>query len=849
MICNFRKVYRSLNVVLSVIFIVVFASQLRAQDPVVFGVIKDIDTKKAIEFVTVYIDKSNDAVETNEYGEYRIALKAGEEAIIVYKRIGYVEAKVTIEPMSAGIKRNVNIDLAPQLSDVDIVIRSSRIEDVGMVREEVTEFKKLPTASGNFESILPSIALGASSGTGGELSSQYNVRGGNYDENLIYVNDFEIFRPQLIRSGQQEGLSFPNIDLIKEVSFSSGGFQAKYGDKMSSVLDIRYKRPDEFKASATASFLGASMHMEGSKKIGPNAYNKLRYLFGARYKTTQYILGSLDVKGEYTPNFGDLQSYITYDINRDLQIGLLANYNVSQYDFIPASRVSASGLFTQVLQLTTVFEGQERSEFESALGGLSLTYVPERDRNPIFIKLLASYYDNYESENFDIIGFYRLSQVEIDLEGDGGLNEVGVLGVGTQQLYGRNRLKNNIGNVELKGGIELQAESSNVNNFIQWSVKYQEENIDDRLNEWERIDSAGYSLPFNQEEVLLNEVIKSENTINSNRIQAYVQNSLSITNPGVSEIKITGGVRANRWSYNGETNISPRAQFFYKPLNWKRDVTFKLATGIYYQPPFYRELRMPSGAINPDIMAQKSTHIVGGLSYDFNWSRISRKKFRLIAELYHKRLDNLISYEIDNVRIRYAGINNASGYVTGLDFRINGEFVPGAESWINVSILSAKEAIDGIDHKRRFLGDSTVTIVKYVPRPTDRLFNLSMFFQDYLPGNNDMKMNLNLSFGSGLPFGVKGNNEEFRNTFSFKNYQRVDIGFAYQVWSEEKRKKRPYHLFRWTENTWLSLEVFNLLQIANVASNTWVKTVGNQQYAIPNFLTSRRINLRFRVDF
>ncbi len=847
MIYNIVRFPKVLSLILCTTFVLI-AVQSQAQDPVVFGVIKDIDTKEPIEYATVYVKDTNNAVETDEYGEYRISIKAGENAVIVYNRIGYIEAKATINAMSAGVKRNVNIDLASQLSDVDIVIRSSRIEDVGMVREEVTEFKKLPTASGNFESILPSIALGASSGTGGELSSQYNVRGGNYDENLIYVNDFEIFRPQLIRSGQQEGLSFPNIDLIKEVAFSSGGFQAKYGDKMSSVLDIKYKRPDAFKASATASFLGASMHMEGSKKIGPNAYNKLRYLFGARYKTTQYLLGSLDVSGEYTPNFGDLQTYITYDINRDLQVGVLANYNVSQYEFIPASRVSASGLFTQVLQLTTVFEGQEVSEFESALGGVSLTYVPERDRNPIFVKLLASYYDNYESEKFDILGFYRLSQVEIDLEGDGGLNEVGVLGVGTQQLYARNRLKNNIGNVELKGGIELQAESSTLNNFIQWSVKYQEENINDRLNEWERIDSAGYSLPFSSEEVLLTEVIKSENSINSNRIQAYVQNSLSITNPGVSEIKITGGVRANRWSYNGETNISPRAQLFYKPLSWERDVTFKLATGIYYQPPFYRELRMPSGLVNQDIRSQKSTHIVGGLSYDFNWSRISRTKFRLIAELYHKRLDNLISYEIDNVRIRYAGINNASGYVTGLDFRINGEFVPGAESWINVSILSAKEAIDGVEHKKRFLGDSTATVVNYVPRPTDRLFNLSMFFQDYLPGNEDMKMNLNLSFGSGLPFGVKGNNEVFRNTFSFKNYQRVDIGFAYQVWNQAKRKNKPYHLFRWTQNTWLSLEVFNLLQIANVASNTWIKTVGNQQYAIPNFLTSRRINLRFRID-
>jgi len=819
-----------------------------SQTSTVFGLVEDIDTGAGIELVTVYVEGTNNAVETDVYGEYRIEVESGKKLKIVYSRIGYTDETASLPEMKAESKRSINVGMAPELSDVDIVIRSGRIEDIGMVKEEVTELKKLPTASGNFESILPHIALGASGGTGGELSAQYNVRGGNYDENLVYVNDFEIFRPQLIRSGQQEGLSFPNIDLIKEVSFSSGGFQAKYGDKMSSVLDIRYKRPDEFRASASMSFLGATTHFEGSKKLGPNAYNKLRYLFGARYKTTQYLLGSLDVTGEYTPNFGDIQSYLTYDMSKDLQVGLLANYNVSQYNFIPDRRVSASGLFTQVLQLTTVFEGQEEDEFQSALGGLSLTYIPERERNPFFIKLLSSYYDNYESEKFDILGFYRLSQVEIDLEGEGGLNEVGVLGTGTQHLNARNRLKSNVANVELRGGIELQSESDRKNNFIQWGLKVQQEEIDDRLNEWERIDSAGYSLPFSQEAVLLDEVIKSQNNITSTRYQAFLQNSYSVTIPNKSEFRITGGVRATHWTYNSETNISPRMQLFYQPLSWQKPVTFKLSGGIYYQPPFYKELRSPQGVINPGIQAQKSTHIVAGLIHEFKWRKISRKNFKLITEFYYKKLDNLISYEIDNVRIRYSGQNDATGYVSGLDLRINGEFVPGAESWINLSFLRAKESLDGVDHQQRFLGDSTATDVKWVPRPTDRFFNLSMFFQDYLPGNNDFKMSLNLSFGSGLPFGVKDNNRVFRNTFSYKNYQRVDIAFLYVIWDEAKRMRKPYHAFRWTQNASIGLEVFNLLQIANVASNTWIKTIGDQQFAIPNFLTSRRINLRLRVD-
>ncbi len=826
-----------------------FLFQISAQsDATVFGFVKDIDTDEVIEFVTVYLKGTNISVETDIYGEYHLGVPANQSLQLVYSRIGYLETEFNISGLDSGGKRNINVDMAPQISDVDIIIRSSKIEDVGMVLEEVTELKKLPTASGNFESILPHIALGTSGGTGGELSSQYNVRGGNYDENLVYVNDFEIFRPQLIRSSQQEGLSFPNIDLIRDVAFSSGGFESKYGDKMSSVLDIRYKRPDRFAASATASFLGASAHIEGSKRLGKNAYNKLKYLVGARYKTTKYLLGSLDVSGEYSPDFSDIQSFISYDISKSLQAGVLLNYNRSKYSFIPKERVSASGLFTQVLQLTTVFEGQEVDEFQNGMGGFSLTFIPDREKNPLFLKLLASYYDNYESERFDLLGYYRLSQVEIDLEGDGGLNEVGVLGVGTQHLYARNSLSNNISNVELKGGVELQSKNQDRNNFIQFGIKYQTENIEDRLSEWERIDSAGYSIPFSETQVVLNELVKSENEISSQRIQVYVQNSYNIRAEDKYELRLTAGIRVHQWSYNDEMNISPRFQLFYKPLTWEKDITFKLAGGVYYQPPFYREIRSPEGEVNNNIQAQKSTHFVAGLSYDFDWKKISRKKFRLISELYYKKLDNLISYEIDNVRIRYSGQNDATGYVAGLDLRINGEFVPGAESWLNLSLLQARESLNDVDHLRFTLGDSIAQQVKYVARPTDRFFNLSLFFQDYLPKNEDFKMSLNLTFGSGLPFGQKDNNDVYRNTFRYKNYQRVDIGFSYQLWNESKKERKPYHFLRFTRNAWISFEVFNLLQIANVGSNTWIKTIGNQQYAIPNFLTSRRVNLKFKIE-
>ena len=833
---------------LLLILLTCYVTFATAQNATLFGVVKDLDTKEAIEFATVFVKGTNFATETNQYGEYSLTVEGGQNFTVVISRIGYTESEFKIKSIPEGKKRNVNFDIVVEISDVDVVIRGSKIEDVGMVREEVTEFKKLPTASGNFESILPHIALGTSGGTGGELSSQYNVRGGNYDENLVYVNDFEIFRPLLIRSSQQEGLSFPNSDLIRDVSFSSGGFESKYGDKMSSVLDIRYKRPDKFAASASLSFLGASAHLEGSKKIGANAYNKLRYLVGARYKTTQYLLGSLDVQGEYTPNFGDIQTFITYDFTKDLQIGFLGNFNKSQYNFVPISRTSASGLFTQVIQLTTVFEGQEEDGFQNLMGGVSLTYLPEREKNPMFIKFLASYYNNFENEKFDILGFYRLSQVEFDLEGDGAVNEVGVLGVGTQHLFARNRLKNTISNAQIRGGIELQSEGGRVNNFVQWGLKYQAEDFDDRLSEWERIDSAGYSLPFSESELFLNEVIKSENKISSYRLEAFAQNSFNLVSENKYELKLTGGLRVSHWSYNGETNLSPRFQLFYKPLSWEKDFTFKLSGGVYVQPAFYKEIRSPQGIINPNIRAQKSEHIVAGFSYDFDWKSRSNKKFRFITEAYYKRLSNLVSYEIDNVRIRYSGMNDAEGYVAGLDMRVNGEFVPGAESWINLSILSAKENLLDVQHMTRSIGDSIARNVKYVDRPTNQAFRLSLFFQDYLPQNEDFKMNLNLSFGSGLPFGQKGNNKVFRNIFNFKAYQRVDIGFSYQIWNEKKRKSRPHHFFRFSRNAWVSFEVFNLLQIANVGSNTWIKTVGNQQYAIPNFLTSRRINLKFKVE-
>lgn len=837
------------------LFFIFFSFQLSiGQEAIVFGAVTDIKSGDFIDYATIFIDGTTIATESDEYGKYRLAIPVGEEVKIKVSRIGYQHAEATIAAMNGGEKRYLNFKLAPQDNDLEILISESRVEDAGMVKEEVHEMKLLPTVSGNLESALPSIALGTSSGTGGELSSQYNVRGGNYDENLIYVNDFEIFRPQLIRSSQQEGLSFPNIDMIRSLSFSSGGFNAEYGDKLSSVLDIQYKRPDDFGASVGIGLLGASAHIEGSKKLGANAYNQFRYLIGGRYKTTKVVLGSLDTKGEFLPTFTDLQAYLTYDLTKSLQVGFLGNYNSNIYEFTPSRRQTTLGSFLEVLRLNTFFEGKERDRFINSTTGLSLTYLPEREHNPFFLKFLASNYLGDEAENFDISGAYSLSKIESGLGSDNFGEDLVVLGSGVQHTYTRNELYNHIYNFQHKGGIEFQLDENKYSgfksHFLEWGVKYQKEQFEDEINEWERLDSAGYTLPINEEALTLSYVIKSENEISAEKISAFVQDSYTWRREDQAEIKITGGVRMSYRDLNDELLFSPRGQILYKPLNWNSDISFKLSGGVYYQQPFYREMRRPDGTLNTDLKSQRSIQVVSGFSYDFMMPSFSDKPFRLISELYYKKLDNLVSYDVDNVRIRYSGENDSKGYAAGWDIRVNGEFVPGAESWVNLSFLRTRESLNGVQHLafNKSNPDEPLAIDD-VPRPTDQLMNLSMFFQDYLPMNNNFKMHLNISVGSGLPYGFKGNNTIYRNNSRYKPYHRVDMGFGYQLWKDSWRHKKPNHFMRFCKNAWLSVEIFNLMKVSNQASITWIKDIQNRQYPIPNNLTSRRVNVRLKMDF
>jgi hypothetical protein len=812
---------------------------------VLFGKITDEQSQQPVELVSVVAKDLSIVVNTAEDGRFVMNLPAGDSIHILLRRTGYDPVDIMLPPQRAGSKYEWNYALKQIKSDIEVVVTGQKIEDAGVIRENLESLKLIPSTTGNLESLLPYIALGTTSGTGGELTSQYNVRGGNYDENLIYVNDFEIYRPLLLRSGNQEGLSLPNPDLIRDISFSSGGFEARYGDKMSSVLDVRYKLPDSLRGSFSVSLLGASAHLEGSMPLGKDAYRKWRYLVGVRYKTNAYLLGSLDVKGEYNPSFTDYQVYTTYDLSREWQVGLMANINKSKYDFIPVSSETATGLVSFALKLTTDFEGAESDVFVNGMTGLALSFVPDRPKNPLFVKFLVSGYKSLERENLDIIGQYRLSQIETDINDPNSGEEVAVLGTGTQHVYVRDILQTGIINTEIKSGFEIQ-HSPQTSNFIQAGLRASFQDVADEIHEWERLDSAGYSLPYDPSSLELRYVLNSNRDLYSRTYSGYIQNTFTDQFAGGKQIRITGGIRSYYTDVNDEFFVSPRIQIAYTPVA-HRGYTF--STGIYAQPPFYRELRMPDGTINRGVLAQKSFQILAGYTAGFGPQGTIGPKYKLIIEAYYKSLWDVVSYEVDNVRIRYAGENNASGYLAGVDFRINGELVPGAESWLNISFLRARESLNGVQHMKREVGELEGVPVDDVPRPTDQFMNLNLFFQDYLPNNDNFRVHMNMSVGTGLPFGIKDNNIIYRNPYRYKPYHRVDIGFSFRLWSRAWQATKPNHIFRWSRDGWMSLEILNLLDVRNEASRTWIKTVFNQQYAIPNYLTSRRINLKFRFEF
>lgn len=845
---GFRQLLRQFQF-LFIGVIVFLYSDVKAQETILLnGTVLDQDDNTPIQFVSIYVPETSFFAETDAEGKFSLRIFLKETIIIKCNRLGYEIKEFQFTGKELGSNPVLNIRLQKKISK-EIQITDLKQDKESGVKEKASSFEMLPIVSGNIESVLPSIALGVRSSAGGELSSQYSVRGGSYDENLVFVNDFEIFRPQLIRNGQQEGLSFPNADLIKELKFSSGGFEARYGDKQSSVLDIKYKIPDSLRASIALSALGASAHLEGSWSPNKNKPEKLRYLFGARYKTTKYLLGSLDVQGEYQPNFLDVQSHLSYDLSRSLKLAFIGNVNSSVFQLIPESSVTAKGSAFMVLNLNTYFEGAEKDVFEQNMAGISLTYIPQNKKYPYFIKYLSSVYQGYEAEQFDILGYYRLVEVEAgntDQEG----KEVKLWGEGTQHLYTRNFLNSLVHHHELRGGIDFGNSDSRASHFLQWGLSFRQELLDDKINEWERLDSAGFSLPYREDDLLLNYAYKSKNDFHNEKVSSWIQDELQWFVADKYVFKLTPGIRMQYSKLNGEFIFNPRLKLEWIPLRDKHNTHAWISGGLYHQPPFYREMRLPDGTLNFDLLSQKSFHIVAGIQKDFKMKKVSPSTFRWISEIYYKDLWDVVSYELDNVRIRYSGFNDATGYAIGWDNRINGEFVPGVESWINLSFLRTREKLNGVQHKERDPGNPEGTDVNDVPRPTDQLFALGLFFQDYLPRNDNFKMHVNITIASGLPYGLKGNNIVYRNDSEFKAYHRVDIGFSYLMWDvNKKRKKNLFQFLKFTRQSWLSLEVYNLLEVKNEASISWIKSLYNYQFAIPNYLSSRRINLKLRMEF
>ncbi len=812
------------------------------QTATVTGTIKD---EEGIPIPYVQIAVLEDGAKnttTDGYGKYSLEVPTDKEITISVYNISYKQLNKKVK-LKAGevFTLDPKLEFKNVISQVDITYEKNRT--VEMTTIDPKNIFYIPSPSGNIEDIIKT-QIGTSSNN--ELSSGYSVRGGNFDENLVYVNDIEVYRPFLARSGQQEGLSFANPDMVSNINFSAGGFEAKYGDKMSSVLDITYKKPLKFGGTASGSLLGGNLSLQGVSKN-----RVLAWSVGSRYKSNAYVLKGLDTKGEYRPRFYDVQTFLTFTLNEKWTVEFLGNISNNQYLVIPANRETTFGTIKDAVKFTVYFDGREVTQYNTMMGGLSTTFKPNRKTK---LKLITSAFNTKEQENFTVQGQYYIDQLEADFSKDNFGQVAFNRGVGTFINNGRNAIEATVINIEHKGTHKIRKNSE-----LLWGARFQHEIIDDKLSEWKMIDSTGYVKPYNANEINLTEVIKSKNNLESNRIQGYLQYLYSKQLRDSSMVSITGGVRANYWSYNSQTVISPRVTLSYKP-HWKRDILFRASYGYYYQPPFYREMRGFDGQLNPNIKAQQSIHYL--LSADYNF-KLWNRPFKIILAGYYKDMKNLIPYEIDNTRIRYFAKNNSVGYTTGIDLRINGEFIKGIESWATIGVLRSYENIKD-DRKVTYFNaagdsiipgytfdtkavDSIVVHPGYIPRPTDQLVTFGMFFQDYLPKLPSCKMYLNVQFGSGLPFGPP-EHIRWKQVFRMPPYRRVDIGFAYQIIKEEKplAKTNPFHFMK---AAFISIEVFNLLQINNTVSYTWITDVTGRQYAIPNYLTRRQLNVKLQVKF
>jgi hypothetical protein len=671
-------------------------------------------------------------------------------------------------------------------------------------------------------------------GSNNELTSQYNVRGGSYDENLIYVNDFEIFRPYLVRSGQQEGLSFINPSLVRNINFYNGGFQAHYGDKMSSVLDIQYNKPKKFGGSTYISILEQGAHVEG---VG--AKNRLSYVIGVRNRSNRNLLKRQETQGNYIPASNDIQALINYQLSNKWQAEILGNVSRTKFTLIPQfSQLTSSvfsPFFTANLGVDIYFEGRERDEYTTAMAGISTTYQANKN---LRLKWLASRFENDERENIDITGAYLFGDRSFDRnESDFGLI-VNPLGAGVYQNYARNRLNIVNYNFSHKGSLDKGK------HIFLWGLGYDKTQLTDRLNEWEFQDSAGYSLPYSPNLLQLNKVVRSNAALAINKFNGYIQDNMAFGD-SANAFTLQAGLRFNYNDLNQEFLLSPRVTASWKP-NWEKDIVFKAAVGAYHQPPFYREMRRYDGTLNTKVKAQRSIQAVAGL--DYNFFGLNRP-LRLTAEAYYKRMTNVVPYDIDNVRIRYFGENGAKAYAAGLEMRLFGEVVKDAESWISLGLMRTREDLQNDTFRVYTVDSNNVPIDSklveggYVRRPTDRLITFGMFFQDYLATNKNFKVYISTLYGSNLPYNIPGN-VKYRNALEIQPYIRMDIGFSALLLDTDKSKRRSHGPFRNFDNIWATFEIFNLIDRPNTISYLLIKDFANNTFTMPNRLTPRLVNFK-----
>lgn len=756
-----------------------------------------------IEFASVSCLKQGKMTMTSLKGEYSMQLHSADSVVIKFSMIGY-KAKTRILRRPRG-KQTLQIVLHSdenQLSEVTVTgkkIETGQMEDISK-----DHLKSLPSASGNAVEELIQSQAGVS--THSELSSQYNVRGGSFDENSVYIDNVEIYRPFLVRSGQQEGISVINPDMVEKISFSTGGYEARYGDKMSSALNIKYRKPKKFEATASASMLGASAFVGVSNK-------KVSWSNGFRYKTTKHLLGSMDTKGEYSPTFIDYQTYLTYTPNKRWEIKLLGNISDNHYNFTPEDRETKFGTMENVKAFQVYFDGQEKDVFRTFFGAVGIT---RNFGEKTSLSLIASAFNTREQEKYDIQGQYWLTQTETSEN----------LGVGTYFQHARNYLKAHVESAKLLFKTKYKKHD------IEGAFTFKKEKITENSVEYEMRDSSNYSIPHTGKDLYMIYSMRAKNVLNANRIEAYVQDAFRFTSNNEKTLyTLNYGVRLSHWSYTKETIVSPRVSLGIIPA-FNENITMRFATGLYYQAPFFKELRdtttqngITYASLNSKAKSQRSIHFIAGFDYRF---RMNNRSFKFTAEAYYKALGNLVPYSVNNVKVVYYGSNESSGHAAGIDLKLYGEFVPGTDSWLSLSLMNTSMKLNG----------------KSIPLPTDQRYAINLFFTDYFPGTDKWKMSLKLALADGLPFSAPHQELE-SNVFRAPAYKRADIGLSYRLLNNEGKQRKHIQL----RNVWLGAECLNLFGINNVNSYYWITDVTGGQYAVPNYLTGRQINFRVTVDF